>query len=38
MKYLRLSLLYKQEVGRGPWLGKRFWVYKQFYSAYMLFL
>jgi len=33
--YLRSSLLYKQKVVIGSCLGKRFWGYRQFYSAYI---
>jgi hypothetical protein len=27
--------MYKQKVGIGTWFGKRFWEYRQFYSAYI---
>ena len=27
--------MYKQKVGIGTWIGKRFWEYRQFYSAYI---
>jgi hypothetical protein len=27
--------MYKKKVGIGTWFGKRFWEYRQFYSAYI---
>ena len=27
--------MYKKKVGIGTWIGKRFWEYRQFYSAYI---
>jgi hypothetical protein len=27
--------MYKRKVGIGTWFGKRFWEYRQFYSAYI---
>src|SRR5215213_10532773 len=27
--------MYKNKVGIGTWFGKRFWEYRQFYSAYI---
>ena len=27
--------MYKQKTGIGTWFGKRFWEYRQFYSAYI---
>jgi hypothetical protein len=27
--------MYTNKVGRGTWFGKRFWEYRQFYSAYI---
>ena len=27
--------MYKQKAGIGTWFGKRFWEYRQFYSAYI---